>query len=147
MTFFIYYCTRNLFFTRCYILTFDWAVNQRCTSVNKRKKKWKQVGIMKEYKQMPAAVETVVDRKARVRTSLQTKNALLEATAPREPRLSNPNQDSEEVLSGFLKITQRALVKRRSWVNIAVCPYLHPSLTHNRNINPFENKVWEICFY
>ena len=24
---------------------------------------------------------------------------------------------------------------------------LHPSLTHNRNINPFENKVWEIYFY
>ena len=24
---------------------------------------------------------------------------------------------------------------------------LHPSLTHHRNINPFENKVWEIYFY
>ena len=23
---------------------------------------------------------------------------------------------------------------------------LHPSLTHHRNINPFENKVWEIYF-
>ena len=25
--------------------------------------------------------------------------------------------------------------------------FLHPSLTHHRNINPFENKVWEIYFY
>ena len=24
---------------------------------------------------------------------------------------------------------------------------LHPSLTHHRNINPFENKVWEIYFH
>ena len=24
---------------------------------------------------------------------------------------------------------------------------LHPSLTHHRSINPFENKVWEIYFY
>ena len=24
---------------------------------------------------------------------------------------------------------------------------LHPSLTHHRNINPFENKVWEIYLY
>ena len=24
---------------------------------------------------------------------------------------------------------------------------LHPSLTHHRNISPFENKVWEIHFY
>ena len=24
---------------------------------------------------------------------------------------------------------------------------LHPSLTHHRNINSFENKVWEIYFY
>ena len=24
---------------------------------------------------------------------------------------------------------------------------LHPSLTHHRNINPFENKVWEIYYF
>ena len=118
----------------CYILTLDRAVNQTCTSVNKRKKKRKQVGVMKEYRQMLAAVELVGDRKARVRSSLQ--NAALS-----DPRLSNPNQDAEEVISEFLKITQRAMVKRRSWVNIAVCLCLHPSLTHHRNINPFENKV------
>ena len=56
----------------CYILTLDRAVNQRCTCVNKRKKKRKQMGIMKEYRQMPAAVELVGPRKDRVRASLQT---------------------------------------------------------------------------
>ena len=73
--------------------------------------------------------------------SLQTENVPLEAVALSDPRLSNPSQDAEEVLSGFLKITQRAMVKRRSWVNITVSHCLHPSLTHHRNINPFENKV------
>ena len=48
----------------CYILTLDRAVNQRYTCVNKRKKKRKQVGVMKEYWQMSAAVESVGDRKA-----------------------------------------------------------------------------------
>ena len=44
----------------CYIFNLDCAVNQRCTCVNKQKKKRKQVGVMKEYRQMPAAVESVV---------------------------------------------------------------------------------------
>ena len=48
----------------CYILTLDRAVNQRCTCVNKWKKKRKQVGVMKEYRQTTAAVELVDDRKA-----------------------------------------------------------------------------------
>ena len=52
----------------------------------------------------------------------------------------------EEVLSGFLKITQHAMVRRGSLVTTAVCLCLHPSLTHHRSINPFENKVWEIYF-
>ena len=56
----------------CCILTLDRAINQRCTCVNKRKKKRKQVGVMKEYRQVPAAVELVRDRKATVRASLQT---------------------------------------------------------------------------
>ena len=33
----------------CYILTLDWAINQRCTCVNKWKKKQKQVGVIIEY--------------------------------------------------------------------------------------------------
>ena len=125
----------------CYILTLDRAVNQKCTCVNKRKKKRKQVDVMKEYRLMPAAIESVGDRKGTVRTSLETENALWVMWH----RLINPSQDAE-VLSGFLKITQRAMVKRRSWVNIAVCPSIHPSLTHHRNINPFENKEWKTYF-
>ena len=102
---------------------------------------------MKEYRQMLAAVEWVGDRKARMTTSLQTENAPLGETALSEPRLSNPSQEAEEVLSWFSKIKQRAMVKRRSWVNIAVCPCLHSSLAHHRNINPLENKVWEIHIF
>ena len=36
-----------------------------------------------------------------------------------------------------------AMVGRRTWVNIAVCPCLHSFLTHNKH-HLFENKVWEI---
>ena len=89
---------------------------------------------------MPAAVELVGDRKDRGEPSCRLRTPP-RAVALSGLRLSNPSQDAEEVLSGFLKIIQRAMVKRRSWVNIAVCPCLHPSLTHHRNINLFENKV------
>ena len=51
-------------YTYCCILTLDLAVNQRCTCVNKREKKQKEVGVMKEYRQMLVAVESVGDRKA-----------------------------------------------------------------------------------
>ena len=47
-----------------------------------------------------------------------------------DPRLSNPAK----------------MRKKYCWLNIAVCPCLHSPLTH-RNINPFENKVWEVYFY
>ena len=63
---------RIQYWRSCYILTLDWAVNQRCTCVNKQKKKPKQVGVMKEYRQMLAAVKLVGDRKVRVRACLQT---------------------------------------------------------------------------
>ena len=63
------------FESSCYILTRDRAVNQRCTCVNKQKKKRKQVDVMKEYMQMLSAVESFGDRKSWVRTSLQTENA------------------------------------------------------------------------
>ena len=94
---------------------------KRCTCV----KKWKQVCVMKEYKQMPAAVELVGDRKARVRASLQT-----EGYGPQQPQ---PRC-----------VRSAAMVRRRSWVNIAACPCLHSSVTHHRNI---ENKVWEIHIF
>ena len=85
------------------------------------------MGVMREYRLVPVAVELVGERIARERAS--------------DPMLSNPSQVAEDVLSGFLKITQHALVNGRGWVNIAVCPCLHQSLTHHRNINPHENKV------
>ena len=68
-----FYCYYISF--QCYILTLDGAVSQRCTCVNKRKKKRKQWDVMKEYRQMPAAVESVGDRKTRVRASLQIENS------------------------------------------------------------------------
>ena len=123
-----------------YILTLDQAVNQRCTCVNKQKKKQKQVGIMKgRCRQQLRELET-----GRPEWGPAYR---LRAVTLNDSWSSNPSQDAEEVLSGFLKITRRAMVKRRSWVNIAVCPCLHSSLTHHRNFNPFMNKVWGIYFY
>ena len=84
---------------------------------------------MKEYRQMPAVVERVGTSKAWVRASLQTEGCGLQRPQPRCGRSAK----------WVLKITHRDMVKRRSWVNIAVCPH--------RNINPFENKVWEICIF
>ena len=105
----------------CYIVTLDRAINQRCNCVNKWKKR-KQVGVMKEYRQVPAAVELIG-----IGWPVWGLACRLKAVA-----LSNPRQDAEEVPSGFLKITQCAMVKRRSWVNIAICPCLHSSLTRHR---------------
>ena len=140
---FFYISTSHL---KNHLLYIDQAVNHKCTGVNKWKKKRKQVGRMKEYRQVPAAVESVGDRKAKVRTSLQTVNAPLGATTLTDSRLSNSSQDAEEVFSGFLNITQRAMAKRRNWFNIAVCPCLHPSLTHYRIINPSRIKCERYIF-
>ena len=117
---------------QCCILTLDRAVNQRCTCVNKRKK-WKQVGVMKEYRQVPAAVESVGNKKARVKGRLQT-----EGCGPQRTPVEQPQPRCGR---------SAAMVKRQIWVNIAGCPCLHLSLTHNRNINPMVNKVWEIHIF
>ena len=69
----------------CYILTLDRAVNQRCTCVNKRKKKQKEASVMKEYRLVPAAVELVGDRKARVKARLQT-----EGCGPQRTQVGQP---------------------------------------------------------
>ena len=115
---------------------------KRCTGVNKRKKKREQVDVMKEHRQMLVAVEEVGWGSPEGEPACR-----LRAVAHSDLQLSNPSQDVKEVPSGFLEITQSAMVKRRSWVNIAVCPCLHSSLTHHRNINPFENKEWEIHIF
>ena len=109
------------------------AVNQRRTCVNKPKKKRRQVGTMKEYWQVPAAVESVGNKKARSRATLQT-----EGCSSQWPPFEQPKPRCRR---------SAAMFKGGSWVNIAVCPCLHPSLTHHRNINPFENKVWEIHIF
>ena len=114
---------------------------KRCTCVNKQKKR-KQVDVMKEYRQVPAAVDLVGSREAVWGLACR-----LRAAALSDPPLSNLIRDVEEVLSGFLKITQRAIVKSRSWVNIAVCPCFQSSLTYQRNINPFENKMGELHIF
>ena len=113
----------------CHILTLDRAINQRCTCVNKQKKKRKQMGVMKEYRQVLGAVELAGDRNVRVRTSLQT-----EGCGPQRPPVEQPQPRCRR---------SAAMVKRRTWVNIAVCPCLQSSVTHHKNI---ENKVWEIYF-
>ena len=105
----------------------DRAVNQWCT---KRKKKRKQVDVMKEYRQMPAAIELVEDRKARGRASLQSK-----CCSPQRPPVEQPQPRCGR---------SAAMVKRRSWVTITVCPCLRSSLTHHRNI---EDKEWEIHIF
>ena len=112
--------------SECCILTLDRAVNHRCTGVNKRRK---QVGVMKKYRQ----VELVEDRKARVRASLQT-----EGCGPQRPPVEQLQPRCGR---------SAAVVNRKSWVNIAVCPCLYSSLIHNRNINPLENKVWDTYLY
>ena len=106
---------------------------KRCTCVNKRKKKQKQVGVMKEYRQVPAAVELVGDRKARVRASLQT-----EWYGPQRLPVKQPQPRCRR---------SATMGKRRHWVNITVCPCLHSSLTHNRNLKCLKNKVWEIHIF
>ena len=73
----------NLFSFYCYILILDRTVNQRSTCVNKWKKKWKQVGVMKEYRQVLVAVELVGHRKARVRANLQTEGCGHQQHKPR----------------------------------------------------------------
>ena len=59
-----------------YTIVIYWSLTEpsikRWTCVNKRKKKQKQVGVMKEYRQVSAAFELVGHRKARVKASLQT---------------------------------------------------------------------------
>ena len=85
---------------------------------------------MKGYMQVPAAVELVGERNARVRTSLQ-----IEGYGPQRPPVEQPKLRCGR---------SAAMVKRRTWVNMAVCPCLHLSLT---NINPFEHKVWDIYIF
>ena len=66
-------------------MSLERAVNQRCTCVIKRKKKRTQVRVMKEYWQVPAAVELDGYRKVRVMESLQT-----DGCGPQWPPVEQP---------------------------------------------------------
>ena len=102
---------------------------KRYTRVNKRMKKRVQLGVMKEYRQMPAAVELVQEG--------QSKDQLADC-GPQRPSVEQPKSRCGR---------SAAVVRRKSWVNIAVCPCRHSSLAHNRNINPLKNKVWDIYIF
>ena len=131
--------TNIILLKKCRILTLDRAVNQRCTCVNKREKKREHVGFMKEYRQVPAAVELAEDRIAKVRASLKT-----EGCGPQRPPVEQPQQRCGRSTKWVLEDNTACYGQEKKWVNIAVCPCLHSSLTHHRNI---ENKVWETYFY
>ena len=65
-------------------------------------------------------------------------------------KLSIPGLEAE-VLSGVLKITQCAMVKRRSYWTIQQSVFVFlPSICHSHTTEastPFENKVWELYSY
>ena len=95
-------------------------------------KKWKKSGsrwtLENNIMRCPDGLSQSED--ASLRTSLQTEDL----AALSDPRLSNPSQEvllwSREELGSIL---QSVLVTTH--------------LSHTTNINPFENKVWEIYFY
>ena len=115
---------------------------KRRPCVNKRKKKRKQVNVLKKYRQVPELVELVGDRKAKVRANLQT-----EGCGPQGTPVEQPQPRCGRSAKWVLEDNTAGLGQENSLVNIAVCPCLHTSLTHKRNINPLENKVWEIYIF
>ena len=84
---------------------------------------------MKEYRQVPVAVELIGHKKARVRASLLLPSAT--------PGWATPAKMWKKCCYG----------QEKKWINIAVCPCLHSShlsYTTETSLNPIENKVWEI---
>ena len=81
---------------------------------------------------MPAAVESVGYRKARVRANLQTNGC-----GPQRPPVEQPQPRCRRSAKWVLEDNTACYGQSRSWVNIAVYPCLYQSLTHHRNINPF----------
>ena len=69
--------------------------------------------------QTPAAVESVGVNEGRARASLQSLRApSWGLVAHTRPPVEQPSREAKEVLSGVLKITQRAMVKRKSYGSI-----------------------------
>ena len=101
---------------------------KRCTCVNKRK----QVGIKQKYNQDTDSLSQLEIGCHRSENQLQT-----EDLGPQKPTVEQTCQNAKEV----------PLWSEKLWF---ICSSLSPSpthLSHTTNINPFENKVWEVYFY
>ena len=77
---------------------------------------------------VPVAVGVSWGQDASVRASGRQR-----ALGPQWPIVEQPSQDAKDVL----------LWSEELWVNMSPSPTY---LSHTTNINPFENKVWEIIF-
>ena len=83
-----------------------------------------------------------------------TKSTLLGAAVHSGLGLNTTDLEAEEELNGVLKITQRAMVERRSYWSLSmslapsVCLSLSLSHTHTSEASAhFENKAWELYLY
>ena len=88
--------------------------------------------LRKNIDRMPAAVE-------QLRQECHCENQLADCGlyGPQWPMVEQPQPRCER---------SAAMVKRRTWVNIAVHPCLHSFLTHNK-YHLFENKMWQIYIF
>ena len=109
-------------FFACYILTLNWAVNQEMHLCKLAKEEWKQVDVMKEYKQGADGCR-----------SIETGMPVWEPAC--RLRALRPSVTHGWATPAKIR-NSAAMVKRRTWVNIAVHLCLHSSLTYNRT-SPF----------
>ena len=102
---------------------------KRCTCVNKWKKSRSRWALGKNIGRCSQG------RRGSRRQECQSENQLADwGLWPQRPPVEQPKPRCGR---------SAAMVKRRTWVNIAVCPCRYSSLTHHRNI---KNKVGEIYF-
>ena len=105
--------------TVCHIVIY-WPSTElsvkRYTCVNKPKKSGSRWTLENNISRCPGRLSSVGDKMPKWEPA--------SFAALSDPRLSNPSQRCER---------SAVMVKRRTWVNIAVCPSLHSFLTHNRS--------------
>ena len=102
---------------------------KRCTCVNKWKNSGSRWTLENNITRCPGGL-------SQSETGCQRENQLADwgLCGPQWPTVEQPKLRWER---------NAAMVKRRTWVNIAVRSCLHSFLTHNKH-HLFENKVWEI---
>ena len=93
---------------------------KRSTCVNKPKKSGSRRALRKNIDTVPAAV-------SQSETGMPKWESACRRLSPQWPPVEQLMPRCERSV---------AMVERRTWVNITVCPYLHSSLTHNRT-SPF----------